>query len=98
MKRLAILISAPSVPDAQEALDDAVASIAAGATQGQHVADGTRVQFAWSSRNDRDTAREQTTEEIAEILRQAWECGLSIDEIEGDAFRLALRKIRGQAA
>ena len=96
MKRLAILISAPSVPDAQEALDDTVATIAAGATHGRHTdPDGTRVQFAW---HDREDAQERVIEEVAELLRGAWECGLDVAEVSDAAFKLALAKIRGRAA
>jgi hypothetical protein len=95
MRRLAVLIRASGTLEAQEALDDVVASVAAGQGKSRHEADGTRVQFAWYGR---ENAEVEVTEAVAELLREAWECGLVIDQVADAAFSLALEKIRGQAA
>lgn len=95
MKHLAILITAPDDGAVQEALDDAAATIAAGAPSGWCCDGETRVQFA---RADSGAASEYVVGAMAELLRVAWDCGLDIGEVSENAWRLLLRKIPdGQA-
>jgi hypothetical protein len=91
MRRLAILIAAASPRAVEEALDDVVAAVATGQQSGQIDEGDTRIRFSW----DGDGTEAALTEEIAELLRLAWEAGLDMDTIYEDGFRLALRKIRG---
>lgn len=48
MKRLAILIEASNPREAQEALDDVVASITAGQATGEYEDGAARIRFSWT--------------------------------------------------
>lgn len=56
MRRLAVLIEASSPRDIQEALDDVVAAVAAGQTQGQVDENGVRIRFRWEEQAERSGA------------------------------------------